>query len=52
MQRPKADLGTVSDASCITHGVNSPGGGVLVSEPWDIQYIHGHDDRCFLVPAL
>jgi hypothetical protein len=38
MQRPKADLGTVSDASCITHGANSPSGSVPVSEPWDIQY--------------
>jgi hypothetical protein len=39
-------------ASCITHGVNFTGGSVLVSEPWDIQYIHGQDDRCFLALAL
>jgi hypothetical protein len=36
MQKPKADLGTVSDASCITHGVNFTGGGVLVRVPWDV----------------
>lgn len=51
-QKPKADLGTFSDASCITHGVNFTGGSVLVSEPWDVQYIHGQDDRCFLALAL
>ena len=52
MQRPNAHLGTFSDASCITHGVNFTGGGVLVSEPWDEQYIHRQDDRCFLALAL
>jgi hypothetical protein len=52
MQKPKAGLGRFSDASCITHCVSFTGGGALVSEPWDIQYIHGQDDRCFLVLAL
>lgn len=52
MQKPKADLGTFSDASCIMHGVNFTGGGVLESKPWDIQYIHRQDDRCFLPLAL
>jgi hypothetical protein len=52
MQKPKAEFGTFSDASCITHGVNFTGGGVRVSEPWDVQYIHGQDDRCFLALAL